>query len=307
MGSYHARVIANSTRAELHGIVEMREEVGKQLAEKYNASWYPELPSLTGIDAVIVAAPTEVHFGIAESVLNSGIPLLLEKPLTTNLESTSKLIELSEKQNIPLMCGFLERFNPAVMTAMQLIENPLHISTIRHSPYAPRIQTGVSWDLMIHDVDLIAQMMSGVSPVEISGSIGFFHPESIPTAEDVAESILHFENGTIAQSSVSRIGHRKIRTMVVNELDKLTEIDLLRRDVTVYRNVSAQIVVDLNRGYRQQTVIEIPEVVTSQEPLAAQFDHFLDLIKGKADSAIERTSLILPHQIISKVLSSPNA
>lgn len=306
MGSYHARVIGQSDKAVLAGIVDVREEVGAPLADKFGAKWFPEIPSLKNFDAVVVAAPTEAHFEIAQIILSEETPLLLEKPLTNNLQTTLDLVSFSRAKQIPLMCGFLERFNPAVLTARQLIEAPVHIATVRHSPYAPRIQTGVAWDLLVHDVDLITQLMQGQDPMSISASTGVFHPSSLHHAEDIAESILKYSNGTVAHSSASRVGHKKVRSLVVTELDKLTEVDLLRRDVTVYRNVSDQMIEDQNRGYRQQTVIEIPEIISSQEPLAAQFDHYLDLISGKIDQEIERKSLLPAHEIIDAVTSSKN-
>jgi predicted dehydrogenase len=200
------------------------------------------------------------------------------------------------------MCGFLERFNPAILTARQLIEDPIHISTTRHSPYAPRIKTGVAWDLLVHDLDLVTQIMAGKKVVRIVGSTGTYHSDSPSNSKDIAECLLTFDNGAIAQSSASRLGHKKVRSMFVTEQDKLTEIDLLRKDVTVYRHVSDQMVEEMSRGYRQQTVIDIPEIVSSQEPLVAQLSHFVDLISGVADADQEREGLLPAHEIVESIM-----
>jgi hypothetical protein len=90
--------------------------------------------------------------------------------------------------------------------------------------------------------------------------------------------------------------------MVVTEKDKLTEIDLLRKDVTVYRHVSDQMMEDMSRGYRKQSLIDIPEIVSSQEPLVAQLSHFVDLINGDADAELERSGLIPAHEIVQKIM-----
>ena len=74
----------------------------------------------------------------------------------------------------------------------------------------------------------------------------------------------------------------------------MIEVDLLRRDVTIYRHVSESSVDGGARGYRQQTVIEIPELLTSREPLVAQFDAFLDLVEGRRDAAQERAGIWPP-------------
>lgn len=303
MGSYHARVISQSDKTELAGVVDLFEATGRPLADRFNTAWFPEMPEITGFDAVVIAAPTEKHFEIAKHVLSQSIPLLVEKPLTDSLSTTRELLEISRLRDTPIMCGFLERFNPAILTARELIQHPIHISTTRHSPYAPRIKTGVAWDLLVHDIDLVTQMMEGHKVAKVVGGTGTFHPDSPTNSHDIAECILTFHNGAISQSSASRLGHRKIRSMIVTERDKLTEIDLLRKDVTVYRHVSDQMMEDMGRGYRQQTVIDIPEIVSSQEPLVAQLAHFVDLINGESDADQERAGLLPAHEIVETIMA----
>lgn len=297
MGSLHARVIAQSTVASLAAVIDGREDAGRALADRFGASWLPAVDDLRNIDAVVVAASTEAHFDLARVVLEAGKPMLIEKPVADSLEKTLAVIELSEARGVPMMCGLLERFNPAVITAQALVDDPKFITATRHSPYAPRIRTGVGWDLLVHDVDLASRMLGG-EPSSISGALGRFHPLSEPGAEDVAEAVLSFDGGRVAHVSASRVGQRKIRSMSVHDLDKLIEIDLLRRDVTVYRHVSDQPADAEGRGYRQQTVIEIPELITAQEPLAAQLGHFVGLIEGRVDADEERRSLLPAHRIV---------
>ena len=302
MGSHHARVIAQSNRADLALLVDPRESVGGPVAERFGAAWAPELPSLEDIDAVVVAAATEAHHALAMQVLSQDTPLLIEKPVADSLLKTREIIELADQRDLPLLCGLLERYNPAVMTARTVIENPLHVTAVRHSPYAPRIRTGVAWDLLVHDVDLAINLI-GSAPVTVDARLGYFHPDSADHAEDVAETLLGFEGGALAQVSASRIGQRKIRQLSVYEHGRLVEIDLLRRDVTVYHHVSES-AVDEGRGYRQQTIIEIPELVTSQEPLTTQFAHFLDVIEGTVDAAAERATILPSHEVIEHATAS---
>ena len=149
----------------------------------------------------------------------------------------------------------------------------------------------------MHDVDLSIQL-TGSAPTDVRARLGHYSPES--TAEDVADVIVGFESGAMANLSAARIGQRKVRTLVIHELDRLIELDLLRRAVTIYRHVSGA-VSDDGRGYRQQTIIEIPELVTNQEPLAAQFDRFVDLLEGTVDADAERDSILPSHRVIAQV------
>ncbi|MEJ2858087.1 MULTISPECIES: Gfo/Idh/MocA family protein [unclassified Saccharothrix] len=301
MGSLHARVTSQSERCELTRVVDPREDVGKRVADNYGARWTPEIGDLSDVDAVIVASATESHFPLALEVLNQGKPLLVEKPVCADLAETEEVLALSEKLGLPVMCGLLERYNPAVMTALELITEPVYVSAIRHSPYAPRIRTGVAWDLLVHDVDLAIRCMGGAEPHGFSAGVGQFHPDSVPGAEDVVNTLLTFPSGAIASVSASRIGQRKIRSLSITELDRLIEVDLLTRNITIYHHVSQDAATPDGRGYRQQAIIEIPELVTAREPLATQLDRFLDLIEGRVDADAERASILPSHRAVAAV------
>ena len=142
----------------------------------------------------------------------------------------------SEKLGVPLMCGLLERYNPGILTAMSLLEEPLHVTAQRHSPYVARIRSGVATDLLIHDADIAVRMM-GAEPVLVRGSFGYLHPDSDPGSEDVAEALLTFGTGAIADLSASRMSQRKVRSFAVSELNRLVEVDMLRNTVTLYHHV----------------------------------------------------------------------
>lgn len=302
MGSLHARVLAQSQRCELVTIVEPDRAAGQRVAERWEARWLPELDDLSGVDAVVLASATETHYPLATSVLESGTPLLVEKPVCADLADTEKVIELSGRLDVPVMCGFVERYNPAVLTALSLVDRPVHLAAARHSPFVPRIRTGVGWDLLVHDIDIAIRCLGGTEPERVSSGVGFFHPDASPQAEDVVEAVLRFDGGALATVSASRVGQRKVRTLTITEVERLIEVDLLRRDVTIYRHVSAEAATPDGRGYRQQTIIEIPELVTASEPLASQLDRFLDLATGVADAEAERRSILPAHRVVAQVL-----
>jgi predicted dehydrogenase len=307
MGSLHARVLAQSQRCDLVAIVEPDTETGRRIADRWQATWLPELDSLPAVDAVVLASATETHYPLATSVLERGIPLLVEKPVCADLADTEKVVALAERRDVPVMCGFVERYNPAVLTALSVVDRPVHLSAARHSPFVPRIRTGVGWDLLVHDVDIAIRCLGGTEPASVSSAVGFFHPDSSPHAEDVVETVLGFPGGALATVSASRIGQRKVRSLTITEVERLIEVDLLHRYVTIYRHVSGEAATPDGRGYRQQTIIEIPELVTAAEPLASQLDRFLDVVTGAADPADERRSILPAHRVVAQVLDAQSA
>lgn len=285
MGLLHARTLAGNERAELVRVIEPRAEAGRACAAEFGAGWAPSLDSLSDVDAVVLASATESHHELALEVLKQGKPLLVEKPAANDLAAAEEIVRLSENLGVPMMCGFVERFNPAVLMAARLVEQPVHLIARRHGPYAPRIRTGVAWDLLVHDVDLAIRFF-GREPTRIASAAGYFHPASAAGAEDAVDATLSFPTG-LATVSASRLGQRKVRSVTISELDRLIELDLVRREVTVFR----------------QSEVEVHEPGACREPLAAQLDHFLDLVAGDVDAAAERASILPAHHVIARVLA----
>jgi predicted dehydrogenase len=296
-------VLAQSDRAELAYVVEPQQSTGNPVAERFGATWVPELDGVVDVDAVVIAAATEAHHALGKQVLDRGLPLLMEKPLAHDLADAEELVQISSDKDVPLMCGLLERYNPAIMTAVSLVEEPRHVTTVRHSPYVARIRTGVSSDLLIHDLDGVLRLAGGAMPSAVRGMFGYVHADSPEGSEDVAEAMLVFPDGMVANLSASRFSQRKVRGFTIAENTRLVEVDMLRNAVTIYRHVLNEASPD-GLSYKQQTIIEIPTLVSSREPLAAQLDRFLDIISGGADADEERATILPPHRLLQQVRAS---
>ena len=300
MGSLHARVIGQHPDTRLVAVIDPDEATGRQLAERHNAVWGRALDDARGVDAIIVASPTASHGLWAHEVLAAGLPLFVEKPLTATVEATRHIVDLAARADLPLLCGFVERYNAALLVAGEIIKEPLQFQAVRHSPYAPRIRGGVGLDLLIHDVDLALRFF-GTEAVHIRATAGHFHPASDAAAEDVVEAQLSFARGGVATLSASRIAQRKLRQIRLLDLERTLEIDLIRQDITIYRHVGNTF--DDRGAYRQQTVIDIPVIAQRREPLVAQLDHFVALIRGEQDHVAERATILAPHEVTARILA----
>ena len=301
MGGLHARVVASGPSTELAWVVDPDESRGRELASRFGSEWRDQL-DLEAVDAVIVAAPTQFHREIALTVLGEGVPLLLEKPLANTIDECREIVDRARSSDVVLMCGLLERFNPAVRTAADICREPLHVTTRRHSPYAERIRTGVAGDLLIHDIDMVLRLV-GARPETFACSFGFFEVRSAEGSEDVADATLGFPGGRIASMSVSRIAQTKVRSLVISELGRTIEVDLLRQSITVYRDAGSS---DFHEdaGYTQQTIIDIPVIRHLGEPLQLQLDHFCDLVRGVADPRLEIEGVMEPHEVLDRLAVS---
>jgi predicted dehydrogenase len=300
MGQNHARVISQSHHSELTYVIDTDQSVGKEVAMKYQSAWLPELQSFKGIDYAVIATPTELHFDIAMYALNSGVPLIIEKPISNSYEQTIVLLELARNLGIPLVCGFVERYNPAILTLKQILGEPLTIHSIRHSPMTPRIKTSVASDLLVHDLDLAIDLF-GQKPIDFSKRT-LSSLEKSEKTDDSIDVILSFSRNRYANISASRLSHKKIRSMNIIEAERLIEVDLLRRDLTIYRHIDEGSSKD-GVGYKQQTIIEIPTLVTSEEPLAAQLKNFIEILKSDIGLRIDQEiqSIAISHELLGGI------
>jgi predicted dehydrogenase len=305
MGANHARVISESDGADLAVIIDTDCERVRPLAERLGCAFSEDLEAAASCDAAVIATPTAFHEGSARVLLELGKPILVEKPVTADLETSRALVACAERRGVPLMCGFVERYNPVVATLRSLLdEEPVHIVGLRHSPATPRSTLSVVFDLLIHEIDLALGYMGGAVPSRVCGATSTAGRAPIM---EVADCLLHFPSGAIATLSASRASQRKVRSQFVATPSALYEVDLLRQDLTVYRHRDHKQGVGIGQaaGYRAETVVDIPFVRHTGEPLALQFRHFLDLVDGRGDACQERNSILPAHEIAAAIETCP--
>lgn len=298
MGSNHARVIAESDVAELGVVIDIDEERARTLGARLGCPAATGIDAASSCDAAVVATPTALHLPHARQLLDSGKPLLVEKPIAPALAETEELVAASQRSGTPLMCGFVERFNPVVTTVLGLLtDTPVHIVTLRHSPQTPRSTLTVVLDLLIHDIDLAIRYAGGASVTRVTAATA---PADTHVAE-VADCIVRFSPETVATLSASRASQRKVRTHMIETADAMYDVDLLRQDVTVYRHRSHEARLRDGLSYRAETVVDIPFVRHGGEPLALQLRHFVRLLEGAVDVEDERASILPPHRVAAAV------
>jgi predicted dehydrogenase len=299
MGFNHARVISTLPGARLDAIVDPDLERARTLSERFGGTPASGIEAVAGCDAVVVACATAGHASVALPLIAQGMPLLIEKPVANAIGETAAVIQAARDGGTPLMCGFVERYNAVVTTFRDILaEPPVHMLAVRHSPVNPRSVSSVALDLLIHDVDLVLTIV-GREAVHVRGAT--WTPPGESTA-DIADCTMQFDDGAIASLSASRAGQRKIRTMQVDTGSWLYELDLLRQDITVYRNVNQSMVGA--SAYRAETIIDIPFVRHTAEPLAAELTRFLWLItQDAADIDAERDTILPPHRVVAQLAS----
>lgn len=301
MGANHARTIADSPRSRLALVVDVDRSRARELASTYDVPWTADIGQVAGVEAAVIATPAEAHLGPTLQFLSAGIPVLVEKPASTHPGEVGRMVARARFVGAGLQVGFVERFNPVIRTALEILEvhGPvIHVTATRHSPPNPRIATSVVHDLLVHDIDL-ALMLTKASETRIL-SASLWHSRGIPEISDVTGLT---DGGAVFTLSASRMNQRKIREIRVVTPTALLELDLLRRTITVYRHV-AEAATLVGNGYQAQTLIDIPFVRQEGEPLALQWAAFCDLVDGLIDPADAMAAIEEPHRIAAAVEAS---
>lgn len=103
--------------------IEKASAFGAQYQAEVFFGSYEEFISKAMVDAVYLATPHPLHAALAMKCLESGIPVLCEKPFTINTRELIPLIELSRRKNVFLMEAMWSRFMPHIIFLKELHDN----------------------------------------------------------------------------------------------------------------------------------------------------------------------------------------
>lgn len=239
-GRYHCRILSELQselqKVALTAISDLNaaraEEVARDLPCKNLLpkifSHYESMLSI--VDAVVIAAPTEAHKDIAIGCLRAGKHVFIEKPVTAALLDADELIEESDRRNLVVQVGHIERYNPGFIGLAGKVNFPTHVETERFSPLLERaLDTDVTMDLMIHDIDIVLCLM-GSQPVKVQAAGASVVSGKI----DVAKAWLGFANGATALLSAGRLSGERIRLLKVSQADALYHLDYQSRVLLKY-------------------------------------------------------------------------
>jgi predicted dehydrogenase len=215
LGSQHARVhatLAVEGTSQFVAVCDLNEETARTVSNERKTDWTTNWRDLVGrIDAASVAVPTEAHCEIACGLLESGIHVLVEKPISRTLEEADRMIVAAERGNAVLQVGHLERFNPAMVALRPHVRKPVYFEIHRVGSFTARsLDIDVVLDLMIHDLDIVQWLVGEDVAVTNIHAVGI---AILTDKVDAANARLEFSSGAVANITASRVGTEKIRKM----------------------------------------------------------------------------------------------
>jgi len=316
MGKLHARVLSEMDRAELTCVVDINEATARAVARQRDCEALTEASdAVERVDAAIIAVPTAHHLEAARPFVAAGKPVLIEKPLTSDVAEGRQLIALSEKTGAGVQVGHTERFNPTFLAVRKYAIAPKFIEANRISPFTFRsADVGVVLDMMIHDIDIVL-MMAGGKVREIH-AVGV---NVIGAHEDICNARLAFENGCVADLTASRLAIKTERKMRIFSEEAYVSVDYAKKVGVVVRKSDNLDLIQMARERDIEDLAELAESVDytklirfeqlvvddSTEPLRRQAEAFrATVVEGARPvvSAAEGLAAVrCAHQIVEAV------
>jgi predicted dehydrogenase len=241
--------------------------------------------TLPDVDCAVVATPATTHFGITAQCLEADLPVLVEKPMTTNSTEAVQLTALAASRDVPLMVGHTFVYNAAVRKVKQYLDagtlGDVYYMYARRTGLGPiRTDVNALWDLASHDVSIFNYLL-GTEPEWVS-AIGTSVLGN--EREDVGFVSAGYPGGIVAHIHVSWADPNKTRELVVvgsdkqvvfNDLNTLERVRVFSKGVTIVAPESpsyGEFMFQLRDGDIVSPLIEV------SEPLKNECSHFVECV-----------------------------
>jgi predicted dehydrogenase len=301
LGRQHARLhaaLASEGMTEFIGVVDLNEQTAKTVGEERSVEWSTNWRDLVGkVDAVSLAVPTESHCEIACGLLETGIHVLVEKPISRTLDEADQMIRAAQRGNAVLQVGHLERFNPAMIALKPHVRKPVYFEIHRVGEFTARsLDIDVVLDLMIHDLDIVQWLVG--EEIEVTGihAVGI---AILTDKVDAANARLEFASGAVANITASRVGTEKIRKMRFFQPHDYVAIDYTTKRASV-SSLSPPAVGGIWPGVH---IMHLD--VVDVEPLRAEIVSFFEAVRDGKPAAISgvegRNALSLALRTLERI------
>ena len=309
MGKNHARVYSDIKDAELVAISDVNDEA-KKIADQFNAKYYKDYREMLKnekTDAVSICVPTKLHKDIALDVIKSKINVLVEKPIATTAKEAKEIIGAAERNNVKLMIGHIEQFNPVVAELKKRIQRNelgkiMQVHCQRLSLFPQRIiDVGVIIDLAIHEIYVLKHLIDSKIKRVYAETAQRFHSSH----EDLLIGTIRFENNVLGVISSNWLTPKKVRQIKVTGEKCMFLANYLTQELYFYEKEFAAKSIDYNEAFikgREGKKIKIG--IKKSEPLKNELEAFIDCIKKNKEPPVTGRDGLEALEIAQKFLES---
>jgi len=217
IGMPHARTLQRVEECELVAVADVDEKY-REPTERRGAKYYRDYEEMIrkeSLQGVIIATPNHLHVPMGIACAQSGLDLLVEKPIAPDLAEADRLVEAATRNKVHILVGHQRRFNARVEKAREIVRGGelgklvgvtitwalLKPPEYFEGPFAWRKNKGGGPILinLIHEIDNLRYICGEIDEVFAltSNNVRNF------SVEDTASVTLRFENGAVGSVFVS--------------------------------------------------------------------------------------------------------
>ncbi|MDR1721705.1 MAG: Gfo/Idh/MocA family oxidoreductase [Methanobrevibacter sp.] len=272
MGHNHARVYHRLEEANLVGVSDLNDMLLDKISKKYEVPGYKNYEDMLKIDelqAVSVCVPTTHHHKVVMKAIEYGKDVLVEKPIAFTLKEAEEMISFAEEKGVKLSTGHVERFNPAVQKAKELIENDVigdivSSSAKRVGPFPPQIKdVGVAIDLAIHDLDVMRYLFDEDAK-HVYATMGSILEKC--EYEDHAEIMTNFETGIVGMLEVNWLTPYKRRELEITGTDGIISLDYIDQTIEVFGKFAQDVNIQHEEPLKEEIISFLNSIKTATIP-----------------------------------------
>ncbi len=296
LGSFHAEKYRNLTDVELIVVCDQDISKAQKLSKKLKCEAISDFKELSGfdVDCVSIASDTKTHFEISKCCLESGIDVLVEKPMTTTIEEAVSLIDIAEKNQRILQVGHLERFNPALRKLSEHLHSPWFFEVRRITPFKGRgADVDVVLDLMIHDIDLLLYLTG--KPIVKVEAMGI---PVLTSSIDIAHARIEFEGGAVANVSTSRAAFHSERTLRIFQPDRYISLDLEKKKFKVATKGEGTNILGV------PNIQQVEEHIDLRDALQDEIASFISCVRTRSAPIVSGSDGLKALELVSLVKDS---
>lgn len=283
IGRHHARNLHAMPNVDFGGVVEPSEQARSEAASLGYRTWENLSDALkAGADAVVLSVPTALHRDAALQCIDASCAVLVEKPIAMDSASGAEIIAAARAQSVPLMVGYVERYNPAIIAIRNFMKQGglgriFTISARRVGVMPARIRdANVLIDIGVHDIDLVA-FITGAD-LKLCSALG-----GRAVLEDRIDyaSLALDANGVAVDITSNWITPVKIRELFVTGENGLCHVDYMTQTARFAAARKLEPLPDYESLIEQYVSGEFADLpVHKQEPLRRELDVFVDGLQG---------------------------
>lgn len=226
----HLPSLKSHPHADLVAICGRNGDRVRTMAEKYQIpqvfSDYHEMIGRSGIEAVVVSVPDDLHYAVSVAAIGAGLHVLCEKPLALSATQAKEMYERAEQAGVKHMTYFTRRWLPHFRYVHHLVQEGYVGRCLtaefryvggwgRRSDYwwkfDPKRGLGALGDIGSHAIDMARWLVGEVSGVCATLGFSYNHlgtdGKPMEAANDSARLLVEFTNGCHGVINASLVGH----------------------------------------------------------------------------------------------------